>query len=196
MANARLVSSEAMAPLAMVAHTGTAYSMPGRLWSDVYMATPLTLSGPSTLGSPAFVLGGRLSVDAMDKSPRVPLRGGERESVGYAAFGQLHLEAVFALWLCAVQSRFGGLTEYLLIGRLAVQSSLCLERPPGLGAYAPQGDTDKIQLAAVDHGDDGRRRQGEFIGGAVTQLEIDLLAARLWGRQGDKGDELARLQDS
>src|SRR5450631_276307 len=66
MANARLVSSEAMAPLAMVAHTGTAYSMPGRLWSDVYMATPLTLSGPSTLGSPAFVLGGRLSVDAMD----------------------------------------------------------------------------------------------------------------------------------
>ena len=116
-----------MVPLAMVAHTGTAYSMPGRLWSDVYMATPLTLSGPSTRGSPALVFGGRLSVDAMGLSPLRLLRGGERESVGYAAFGQLHFEAVFALRLCAVESRFGGLAEYLLVGCLAVQNPLCFE---------------------------------------------------------------------
>src|ERR1700760_432667 len=119
------------------------------------MATPLTLSGPSTRGSPESVLGGRLSVDAMGILLWWLLRGGERESVGYAAFGQLYLEAVFALGLCAMQSRFGGLTEDLLVSCFAVQSPLCFERPPGLGTYAAQRDTNKIQLATIDHGDDG-----------------------------------------
>ena len=35
---------------AIVAQTGTAYSMPGKWWSDVYMALPLTFNGPSTRG--------------------------------------------------------------------------------------------------------------------------------------------------
>ena len=104
--------------------------------------------------------------------------------MGDAAFGQWNFKAVFALRLCAMQSRFGGLTEYLFVGRLAVQNPLCFERAPGFGAYASQGDADKVQLAAVDHGHDGRRREGKFIGGAIAQLEIDLLAAGLRARAG------------
>src|ERR1700722_1549355 len=109
--------------------------MPGRLWSEVYMATPLTLSGPSTRGSPALVLGGRLSVDAMSLSPLVVLRllGCEGESVGNAALGQFDLKSVLALRLRTVQSRLCRLAEYFLVHSLATQCSLCLERAPGLG---------------------------------------------------------------
>src|SRR5580704_17117230 len=138
--------------------------MPGRLWSDVYMATPLTFSGPSTRGSPALVRGGRLRVDAMSLSPLVVLRllGCEGESVGDAALGEFDLESVFALRLRTVQSRLRGLAEYLLVYGFAMQSFLRLERPPGLGAYASQGNADKDQLAAADLGHDCRRRKGKL----------------------------------
>src|SRR5271163_3964825 len=103
--------------------------MPGRLWSDVYTATPLTLSGPSTRGRPALVRGGRLSVDSMSLSPLVVLRllGCEGESVGDAALGQFDLESVLALRLRTVQSRLCRQAECFLVNGLAVQCSLCLE---------------------------------------------------------------------
>src|SRR5580704_1370836 len=103
--------------------------MPGRLWSDVYMATPLTFSGPSTRGSPALVRGGRLSVEAMCLSPLVVLRllGCEGESVGDAALGKFDLESVLALRLRTVQSRLRRLAKCFLVYGLAMQCSLCLE---------------------------------------------------------------------
>src|SRR5271156_3063732 len=137
--------------------------MPGRLWSEVYMATPLTLSGPSTRGSPAFVFGGRLRIDAID-SPVVALRlfGCKGKSMRDAAPRQLDLKAVLALRQGPAERCFCRLVECFLIEilalqRLAVQNLFCFERTPGLGAHAPQGNADKDQLAAADLGHDGRR---------------------------------------
>src|ERR1700677_4915702 len=141
------------------------------------MAAPLTLSGPSTRGRPAFVLGGRFSIDAMGLSPLERLRGCERERVCDAALSQRNLEGVFALRLCSVKSCFGCLTENPLVGCFPMQDSLRLQRAPGLGAYTAQGYTDEVQLATVDHGHNGGRREGKFIGSTVAQLEVDLLAA-------------------
>src|ERR1700733_6142449 len=119
--------------------------MPGRLWSDVYRATPLTLSGPSTRGSPALVRGGKLSVDAMSLFPLVGLRrlGCEGKSVRDAALGKFYLESVFALWLRTVQSRLRRLAECFLIRGFAVLLFLYLERGPGVSAYTSQGHTNK-----------------------------------------------------
>src|SRR6202044_1641151 len=41
---------------------------------------------------------------------------------------------------------------------------------------------------------DGGRREGKFIGSAITQLEVDLLAAGLRRGEGHESDELAWLQ--
>src|SRR5277367_2946340 len=144
--------------------------MPGRLWSEVYMATPLTLSGPSTRGSPALVRGGRLSVDAMSLSPLVVLGllGCEGESVGDAALGEFDLKSVFALRLRTVQSRLRCLAECFLVYGFAMQRLLCLERAPGLCAYASQGNADKGQLSAADLGHDRRRGKGKLVRGAVA----------------------------
>src|ERR1700677_2516345 len=144
--------------------------MPGRLWSEEYMATPLTLSGPSTRGNPASVRGGRLSVDAMILSPLVVLGGlsCEGESVGDAALGEFDLKSVFALRLRTVQSRLCRLAECFLVRRFAMQRSFRLERAPGLGTYASQGNANKDQLAAAHLGHDGRRGKGKFVRGAVA----------------------------
>src|ERR1700689_5145341 len=110
--------------------------MPARLWSDVYMATPLTLSGPSTRGNPALARGGRLSVDAMSLGPLVVLRllGCEGESVGDAALGKFDLKSVFALRLRTVQSRLRRMVECFFVYGFAMQRFFCLERAPGFGA--------------------------------------------------------------
>ena len=94
--------------------------------------------------------------------------GCEGESVGDAALGEFDLESVFALRLRAVQSRLCGLAECFLVHGFAMQRPLRLERAPGLGAYASQGDADKDQLAAADLGHDGRRGKGKFVRGAVA----------------------------
>ena len=114
--------------------------------------------------------------------------------MGDAALGQFNLEAVFALRLRAVQSRLGCLAECLLVDGFAMQRLLRLERAPGLGADASQGNADEDQLAAADLGHDGRRGEGKFVRGAVAQFEVDLLALGLGRGQSDKGDEVARLK--
>src|SRR5437660_6607239 len=48
--SAAAVSSLTTRPLAIVASTGTAYSIPGKRKSEVYCAFPLTFNGPSTRG--------------------------------------------------------------------------------------------------------------------------------------------------
>src|SRR5207302_11332039 len=48
--SAAAVSSLTRRPLAIVASTGTAYSIPGKWKSEAYCATPLTFNGPSTRG--------------------------------------------------------------------------------------------------------------------------------------------------
>jgi len=48
--DAGAASIAATRPLAMVAPTGTAWSMPGKWKSEAYWALPLTFSGPSTRG--------------------------------------------------------------------------------------------------------------------------------------------------
>src|ERR1700692_953039 len=64
-ASARLVSRLVIVPFAIVAHTRTAYSVPGRVWSDVSFALPAPFSGPSTRGSDPLVLGGKVGAIAM-----------------------------------------------------------------------------------------------------------------------------------
>jgi hypothetical protein len=40
-----------MRPFPIVLHTGTAYTMFGKLWSEEYFAVPLVFSGPSMRGT-------------------------------------------------------------------------------------------------------------------------------------------------
>src|SRR5438477_11787691 len=48
--SAAAVSRPTTRPLAIVASTGTAYSIPGKWKSEAYCALPVTFSGPSTRG--------------------------------------------------------------------------------------------------------------------------------------------------
>src|SRR3984957_20727889 len=121
------------------------------------------------------------------------LRGCEGKSVRDAALSQGNLEGVLALRLRAVQGCLGSLAEQLFICRLAVQNPLCLERAPGPGANATQGDSNVIEFAAVDHGYDRCGGEGKLVGGTVAQLEIDLFTAGFGRRERHRGDQFAWL---
>src|SRR5688572_12495855 len=118
---AAAVSSLVMRPLAMVASTGTAYSIPGKWKSDVYCAKPHTLRGPSTRGV-SRPIGERVEASCVVSmfAPAVDLaRGCQLERVCEAALGQLDLEPVLALRLGAAQRRFGRLAEGRVVRGLA-----------------------------------------------------------------------------
>src|ERR1700688_4941876 len=91
--SAAAVSSLTNLPLAIVASTGTAYSIPGKWKSAVYCASPLTLRGPSTRGV------SRPTGEAIDVSCVVGMfapsvesaRRGDLQSVREAALGQFDL---------------------------------------------------------------------------------------------------------
>ena len=100
------MSSFWILPLAIVASTGTAYNIPGKWKSEAYCATPLTFNGPSTRGvlRPIGDVVGVSCVAGMFGYSLGSL-GRELQRVHQAAFGQLHLEAIFALRLRATQRR-------------------------------------------------------------------------------------------
>src|SRR5438309_9360796 len=89
--SAAAVSSFVTRPLAIVASTGTAYSIPGKWKSEAYMAAPLTLSGPSTRGvlRPIGDVVGVSSVVGMFGYSLGSL-GRELQRMDEAAFGQFY----------------------------------------------------------------------------------------------------------
>src|SRR6266446_9178747 len=104
--SAAAVSSLTTRPLAIVASTGTAYSIPGKWKSEAYCAFPVTFNGPSTRG----VL--RPIGDVVGASCVVGMFGYSLGNLGRkfqrmykAAFGQFHLEAILTLRLGATQRR-------------------------------------------------------------------------------------------
>src|SRR6478735_1301838 len=102
MRSAAAVSSRTMRPLAMVASTGTAYSVPGKWKSEVYCAVPATFFGPSMRGV-SRPIGDRVgTVWGEGVVAMVFLRSGRHrhmEGVREAALGQFDLVAVLALRL-------------------------------------------------------------------------------------------------
>src|SRR6266446_6841795 len=120
MFSAAAVSSLTRRPLAIVASTGTAYSIPGKWKSEVYCAVPVTLSGPSTrgvlrpIGEPVGI-----SCAAGMFAPSVEsARHGHLQRVREAAPGQLDLESVLALRFGVAQGRLGGFAKVGRVGRL------------------------------------------------------------------------------
>src|ERR1700730_1358918 len=104
--SAAAVSSLTTRPLAIVASTGTAYNIPGKWKSEAYCAVPLTLNGPSMRGvlrPIGDVVGASCVVGMFGHS--LGSLGRELQCAHEAAFGQFHLEAIFALRLCATQRR-------------------------------------------------------------------------------------------
>src|SRR6185436_9072899 len=101
---AAAVSSLTTRPLAIVASTGTAYNIPEKWKSEAYCATPVTFNGPSTRGvlRPIGEVVGVSGVVGMSDYSLGSL-GREFQRVDEAAFGQLYLEAIFALRLRATQ---------------------------------------------------------------------------------------------
>src|SRR5438105_7274255 len=94
MAWAAAVSSLTTRPLAIVASTGTAYSIPGKWKSEVYFAVPVTLAGPSTRGVSRPI--GDVVVAIFDPPVESACRR-HLEGVGETAPGELDFERVLAL---------------------------------------------------------------------------------------------------
>src|SRR5690349_11019789 len=92
-------SSDVMRPLAIVLHTGTAYSSPGRSISDVYVAAPLTFNGPSirTCGCPITDSMVSLTVDMVKSYRSSVVASSLRQRMHDAPARELDLEAVLAL---------------------------------------------------------------------------------------------------
>src|SRR6266404_7980063 len=96
--SAAAASSCRILPLAIVASTGTAYSIPGKWKSEVYCAVPVTFNGPSTRGvlrPIGDVVGISCVVGMFDYS--LGNLGRKLECVDEATFGQFDLETILAL---------------------------------------------------------------------------------------------------
>src|SRR5258705_5420105 len=163
--SAALVSIRWISPFAMVLQTGTAYSMPGNWWSDVYMALPLTFSGPSTRGcSLPMTDVGPLCVAAMIDSPDCCLRrlGHLLQRVDEAAPGQFHLEAVLAPRSCVAQRGVSRPSKRRLPDGLTCKYGFGLCRSPGLRADASQGNA-RARHPSIGNRDHHRgRRDRDF----------------------------------
>src|SRR5438552_3237164 len=121
--SAAAVSSLTTRPLAIVASTGTATSIPGKWKSDVYCASPLTFNGPSTRGvlRPIGETVGASCVvcifaPSVESGCRRHLQG-----VREAALGQLDFEPVLALRLGIAHGRFRCFAKVLGGGRFTVE---------------------------------------------------------------------------
>src|SRR5260370_14156018 len=135
MFSAAAVSSLTSLPLAIVASTGTAYSVPGKLKSEVYCASPLTLRGPSTRGV-SRPTGETIGVSCVVGMFAPSAESGCRrhfQGVCEAALGQLNLEPVLALRFGVAHGRFRRLAKVGCVGRLTGESGLGLARSPGFG---------------------------------------------------------------
>src|SRR5438876_12351635 len=131
------VSSLTTRPLAIVASTGTAYSMPGKWKSEAYCAMPLTFNGPSTRGvlrpieetvGASCVVG--IFAPSVESACRRHLQG-----VRQAALGQLDLEPILALRLGVVQGNLRRFAEVGCVGRLTGERGFGLGGSPGFGAH-------------------------------------------------------------
>src|SRR6266436_7329343 len=98
---AAAVSSLTSRPLAIVASTGTAYSVPGKWKSEAYCALPLTFNGPSTRG----VLRPIGEIVGMLPPSGYSARRGSVQCMREAALRQLDLEGILALWRGAAHGR-------------------------------------------------------------------------------------------
>src|SRR5947209_2883818 len=163
--SAAAVSSLTTRPLAIVASTGTAYSIPGKWKSEVYCAFPLTFTGPSTRGvlRPIGETVGASCVVGMFAPSLESARRGDFQGVSEAALGQLNLERVLALRLGVAHSRFRCFAKVGCVGRLADESGLGLGGPPRLGPHAAQRDARPRHVPARDRDHDRGRRQREFV---------------------------------
>src|ERR1700679_1024041 len=95
-----------------------------------------------------------------------------------------------------VAEGFGsGVAEGCEVCGVAFKGVLGFERAPGLGAYSAEGYAGEGDAVAFGAELDGGGGQGELVGGAVAELEVDAACAgaRRWER--DAGDEVAGLED-
>src|ERR1700720_2427299 len=162
--SAASVSSLTTRPLAIVASTGTAYSIPGKGKSEVYCALPVTFCGPSTRG----VL--RPMGDVVDIScavgmfcPQVTSGCRHLQGVGEAALGQFDLELVLALRPGVAKGRLGGFSESRLVGRLPHQRCFGLGGAPGFGAHATERDACPRHIAPGDRHHQRCRGERELV---------------------------------
>src|SRR5262245_11407138 len=155
--SAAAVSSLSSRPLAIVASTGTAYSMPGKWKSAVYCASPLTLTGPSTRGvsrptgdmaGVSWVLIGTPSVASARRS--------HMQGVRKAPCGQFDFKRVLALWFRVAHRSLRRLAKVGGVGVLADERGLRLWRSPWFGAHAAKGNASLRHLPASYGQDDGR----------------------------------------
>src|SRR5579871_2403128 len=134
--SAVVVSSLVTRPLAIVAPTGTAYSIPAKWKSEVYWATPVTLSGPSTrtVSRPIHeAAGDACGCVAMLISPSAGSAVRRRlQGVRQAPLRQLDLEFVFALRFGVAQRGFGSLSTVICLRRFAHKRRFRLGRAPRL----------------------------------------------------------------
>src|ERR1700704_6863575 len=159
--SAAAVSSLTTLPLAIVASTGTAYSIPGKWKSAVYCAIPLTLRGPSTRGvsRPTGETIGVSCIAGMFAPSVESARRGDLQSGREAALGQFDLKLVLALRFGVAHCRFPRLAKVGCVGRLTGESGFGLVRSPGFSPHAAQCDARMSHIFARDRDPHGRRRQ-------------------------------------
>src|SRR5882762_6941457 len=163
--SAAAVSSLTTLPFAIVASTGTAYSIPGKRKSEVYCANPLTLRGPSTRGvsrPTGEAVGVFCVVDMFAPSVESAHRG-DLQSVREAALGQFDLKLVLALRFGVAHSRFRRFAKVGCVSRLTNKHGFGLGGSPWFGAHAAEGNASPRHVPARDRDHDGRRRQREFV---------------------------------
>src|SRR5947207_6488274 len=163
--SAAAVSSLTTLPLAIVASTGTAYSIPGKWKSAVYCARPLTLRGPSTRGV-SRPTGEPVGVSCVVGMFAPSVESGCRrhfQGVCEAAFGQFDFESVLTLWFGIAHSRFRRFAEIGRVGRLTHESGLRFGGSPGFGPNAAQCDARLSHLSPRDRDHNGGRCQSKFV---------------------------------
>src|SRR5260370_8688843 len=175
MFSAAAVSSLTSLPLAIVASTGTAYSIPGKLKSEVYCASPLTLRGPSArcVSRPTGeAVGVSWVVGMLAPSAEAACRG-DLQGVREAPLGQLDLEPVLALRFGVAHGRFPRLAEVGCVGRLTGERGLGLGGSPGFGPHAAQCDAPMSHISSRYRSHNGVPLQREFVPRPGAQLQTN-----------------------
>src|SRR5260370_16734141 len=137
--SAAAVSSLTTRPLAIVASTGTATSVPGKWKSEVSCAFPLTFNGPSTRGisRPIGEAVGLFCVVGMFAPSVESACRRHVEGVREAALGQLDFERVLALRFGVAHRRFRCFAKVGRVGRLTIERGFGLAGAPGFVAPPP-----------------------------------------------------------